>query len=287
MLNRRVWILMLGAIVIAAFGVFLLFGNGQSQVHYPGPESPISLSKMSAEFFSLDSSSITKRGRGRILVLRFDKDVEFVPHHFRDEKLSVGQSAEDWAQHLSASIVFNAGQFDEDLNHLGWFKKDGRYLSKHAKPKWKALLLSGPNDGAAWGRIVDLEQADKKIIDRYRHGVQSMMLVDDSEKIRVRDSGRAASRTVIAEDVQGRILVMVSEGAITLADFARWLPKQRIGVLRAMNLDGGLESQLFIDSPELQLKHYGQYRADITPFEGGGPKIKYPLPVVVAVRAAR
>jgi len=54
--------------------------------------------------------------------------------------------------------------------------------------------------------------------------------------------------------------------------------------VRAMNLDGGIESQLAIHTPELELAVYGQYGTGTTVFGSGGGQIRYPLPAVVAVR---
>ena len=161
------------------------------------------------------------------------------------------------------------------------------WLSPQRKPGWMGLLVSGPLDGGAWGRIVDLEQADANVVRRYRHVLQSMMLVDDAKRIRVRNSERAACRTVVAEDRQGRLLVLATEGAVTLKSLAAWLPRSGLGVVRAMNLDGGIESQLAIDTPELRMALYGQYGTEAHVLEAHGPMVRYPLPVVVAVQPAR
>jgi len=65
-----------------------------------------------------------------------------------------------------------------------------------------------------------------------------MMLVDDHGRVRVRDTEKAACRTAIAQDRDGRMLVLVTEGAVTLADLARYLAKSDLHIARAMNLDG-------------------------------------------------
>jgi hypothetical protein len=50
-----------------------------------------------------------------------------------------------------------------------------------------------------------------------------------------------------------------------------------------MNLDGGIESQVAIRTPELELALYGQYGTGTTVFEGAPGQIRYPLPAVIAV----
>ena len=69
----------------------------------------------------------------------------------------------------------------EGLTHLGWLKNDGRWIVPNRHRTFQGLLLSGPVDGAAWARVADLEQADPTVEARYRHTIQSMMLLDDNK----------------------------------------------------------------------------------------------------------
>ncbi len=250
----------------------------------PIASAPIRIDSLKAELLQLDLSSITKRGPPRALVLRFAEPMELVPYHFAGAGLTGPQPIEAWASHVQAPVVFNAGQFDEELRHLGWLKSNGDWIVADAKEKWKALLVSGPLEGTPWAGIIDLEESSAQVALRYRHVVQSMMLVDASGRLRVRDTDISACRTVVAQDRSGRILVIVTEGATTLADLARWLPTAGLSLARVMNMDGGLEAQLAINTPELTLAFYGQYGTGTTPFDGSPGTIRYPLPAVIAVR---
>jgi hypothetical protein len=242
------------------------------------------IESIGAEVLILDATEITRRGSPRVVVVRLEGPAELVPYHYADEAFSAPQPIESWAEKLGAPVLFNAGQFDENFAHLGWLKRDGRFLTDKRKEQWKALLLSGPVDGGVWARVLDLEQADAAVEKRYRHAVQSMMLVDDQGQVRVRETDKAACRTVVAEDRAGRILIMVTQGAVSLADLARWIVEQRLGIVRAMNMDGGIESQLAVRTAELSLTLYGQYGTGTTVFEGGPGTLRYPIPAVVAVR---
>jgi len=245
---------------------------------------PVRLSSIAGEVFHLNASAITKRGAGNVIVVRLEGPAQLVPHHYAHDKLDEPQTVEEWAEELGAPIVFNAGQFDENFKHLGWLKRDGQWIMSHRKRQWKGLLLSGPVDGGAWARIADLEQADPKVEKRYEHVIQSMMLFDDNQRTRVRSSDRTACRTVVAEDKRGRLLIIITEGAVTLADFSKWLQQTDLGIVRAMNMDGGIESQLAINTPELTAAVYGQYGTGTTVFEKGPGMIRYRIPTVIAVR---
>ncbi len=272
----------LGAVLLAVAALGAWWGILRE---VPASPAYVSLPSLGAELFYLDAGNIVRRGSSRVVVLRFARPVEFVPHHFKHEALPAPQTVEAWADHLRAQVVFNAGQFDEKLDYLGWLKGEGEWLSPRRKPHWKGLLVSGPLDGAVWARIVDLDHAEPTVAERYRNVVQSMMLLDAEHKLRVRDSDLSACRTVVAEDVRGRLLLLVTEGAVTLGDMARWLPNANLGIVRAMNLDGGIESQLVVRTPEARLAIYGQHGTGTHGWSGGAGEIRYPLPAVVSVRA--
>ncbi|MBN1962740.1 MAG: phosphodiester glycosidase family protein [Deltaproteobacteria bacterium] len=268
--------LLITVIIVISFKFLSIPRENQLQTNLP-------LSSIGAELLLLDGSKIVRRGPTKIVVLRFLQPVELRPFHFRHDGIDTTLNIEAWAEKLNAPVVFNAGQFDESLEYIGWLKRDGRYLSNRRKSTWKGLLVSGPIGDFFWGRIVDLHVVDGKIIDHYKHAIQSMMLIDAKSKLRVRDTDLSACRTVIIEDKQGRISIVITEGAVTLGDLARWLIASPLGVVRAMNFDGGIESQMVIDTPELKLAIYGQYGTGATVWNPGSGRIRYPIPAVVAV----
>jgi hypothetical protein len=274
-------ILVLAAAGLAVLLVLLLRNGGEVP---PSPALPLRLEAARADLFFLDAQPITRRGPPRFWVLRFDPGVELVPHHFRSAGLAAPQPIEGWGETLGAPVIFNAGQFDDRLDHLGWLKADDRWLVERRHAQFQALLVSGPRQGAPFTGIIDLAQGSERVVEGFRHVVQSMMLVDEQGKARVRDSELTACRTVVAQDRRGRILVLVSEGAMTLGDLARWLPGAGLDLVRAMNLDGGIESQLLVSTSELKLAVYGQYGTGATVFDAGTGQIRYPLPAVIAVR---
>ena len=279
--------MVLAAILCVVAGVAAVMVASRPEGSGLAEGAPARLDALGAELIHLDASAITKRGPPTVWALRLTRPVELVPHHFRSSGLDAPRTVEAWADHLGAPLVFNAGQFDEDLNHLGWLKSGGRWLGEHQHSTWMGLLVSGPLEGAPWSGVVDLERSNPEIAERYRHVVQSMMLVDDDGRMRVRDTDLSACRTVVGQDRDGRVVILVSEGAMTLGDMVRWLPSTGLDLVRAMNLDGGIESQIAIRTAELELVLYGQYGTGTTVFDAGPGQIRYPLPAVIAVHPAR
>jgi hypothetical protein len=252
---------------------------------------PQLLSHIAAEVLFDDLGDIVRVGPRRLIVVRFLEPVDLVPLTFEQCGLKAPAPIGDYAQRLDAPILFNAGQFDANLRYLGWLKGRGQWLSESRKAGWQGLLVTGPTADPAsgprpYGQILDLEtlaaQDAQGQADAYANVVQSMMLLDDAAQVRVRRSERAACRTVVAQDVQGRLLVMASEGAVTLYDLAQWLGQSNLQISRAMNLDGGVESQLAVVTPELNLMLYGQYGTESQLFGPRAGGANAPLPMVVA-----
>ena len=253
---------------------------------YRAAAATTSLPSLRADILFVDASAVVTRGPPRLVVLRLQPSTTLVPHHFRAHGLTQPLTVEGWADKLGAAAVFNSGQFTATLQYIGWLKSGGRWLSPRRKAPWMGLLVSAPRAGRAQTQLLDLALAKQDHVDAiaadYENVVQSMMLLDDKGVVRVRRSDLTACRTVVAQDGQGRILVLVTEGATTLYDLARWLPHSGLDIRRAINLDGGIEAQLAIRTPELRLAMYGQY--GISPSVFAATQLaRGALPAVIAV----
>jgi hypothetical protein len=65
------------------------------------------------------------------------------------------------------------------------------------------------------------------------------------------DDGRPARRTVVAQDVQGRILIIVApRGYLSLHELARFLAGSDLDLDVALNLDGGFSTGLWLRAGE-------------------------------------
>ncbi len=279
------------ALAVLGVAVWWLF------VAAPGwgePTATTRLNSVGAEVFFLTVPQWTRRGPPRLVVIRLDEPASRVPYHFsasapmRDHAAPTPHTIDEWAQRLGAPIVFNSGQFDANFAYLGWLKSQGQWLNTQRQPTWMGFLVSAPHAGGAWARIVDLatpperERDPRLWADAYDNVIQSMMLIDEQAQVRVRQSDLAACRTVVAQDRDGRMLIIATEGAVTLFDLAQWLPHSGLRVVRAMNLDGGIESQLAVRTQELNLTLYGQYGTGSHVFEARH-MARYPIPAVIAV----
>lgn len=227
-------------------------------------------------------------GDNDIFVLRMDPGrFQLVPHSYRELVPSRPLNIEGWGQaRPEAAAVFNAGQYYPDYRYMGLLKKDGENLGTGLHPKWMALLLSGetsPAEERPSTAIVDLEKESySPDASTYRFILQSFMLLDRDGRPRVRQTDSLASRTVVAQDQQDRILIIFVPGACTLYELALLLHASDLEIEQAMCLDGGFESQAFVRTAEDNLVLYGawvvndhrQFNSDM---------LKIPLPAVIAV----
>lgn len=191
-------------------------------------------------------------GSDDLYLMRFDPaEYAFKPYHENESAEESQLDIGGWLEKLpGASAVINGGQYYPDRRYMGLLLRDGLSLSAGAHSSWKACLVSLPGpaapEGAPQAAIIDL--ADDSLAIRpehYLNVMQSFMMLDHKGVVRVRDSRSLAGRSAVAEDGEGRILLIMTPAAVTLFDLATALKSSSsLGLKRVMGLDGGFESQL-------------------------------------------
>lgn len=198
------------------------------------------------EFGFWEVQSANRAGSTRLALLRVD------PRRFQFRVLAgevgdEGMSAAQWRRQSGALAVFNAGQFTPQHAYLGLLIQDGRQITRPVT-NLEAVLVAEPSEaGLPLARVIDLHYTTLPLPQiPYRQAAQSLMLLDRFGQIRVRRSDKVAHRTLVAEDDQGRILVMISEGKHTLWELARSLVEPGLGLREVMCMDGGAEAQMVV-----------------------------------------
>ncbi len=163
-----------------------------------------------------------------------------------------------WRERLEAPVVLNAGLYDPGRRHLGTLRRDGRDLGGIAHRSWKGMLAAGADeDGLPPAALLDLAvPAERARAARYPDAVQSMMLFDRTGALRVRDTDRAAPRSLVAAGADGRLYVVITEGDFTLAGAAALLRDAGWGITAALALDGGDEAVLAVEGGGVQYRSY-------------------------------
>jgi uncharacterized protein YigE (DUF2233 family) len=221
-----------------------------------------------------------------MLVVDMDPErTRFSVHHYAQEGLAQPLTIKEWQTRTGHHVLFNGGLFRDDFTYLGLLYKDGRSLGSRRHALWQGLFVAEPSvSGVKKARLLDLA-SDRFDEEQpiYREAAQALMLLDRSGKIRVRESGKYAYQTIIAETGQGHIMIFKSLGAVPLYDIGRCLKDTLPTVRQAMAMDGGSSSDVRI-SESLWAKdvHTQEHASWKSLFEGStGPHI--PLPTVIGV----
>lgn len=173
---------------------------------------------------------------------------------------------EEWQEVTKADVIFNSAQYMADP--LGYpcalTLSDGKIEGPLRNQQVRGMLVAEPRDSLNLP-LADLLDFKYDNFDygntSYIEGVQHWpVLLDREGKIRVSKTDWQANRTVVAKDFDGDILVFVTEGGhFTLYNFARFLRENKFNIHTAMNLDGGYEAEMAVNSSEFKYVTYGQF----------------------------
>jgi hypothetical protein len=174
-----------------------------------------------------------------------------------------------WAKRLpEAPVLVNGGMYYPNRSYMGALRRQGKDIGSPTHATFKGFLVQDPLPGepvVPRGPLVDLEtqpDIDPKGLGKGKGGfdtvIQSYMVLDRLGRVRVKATERLASRAVLGFDHDGWAVVVMVKGAITMSDLA--ILCQKLGLVSALGLDGGLETQLAFNGPnriETKLGSYG------------------------------
>lgn len=221
-----------------------------------------------------------------MLVVDLDPErTKFSVHYYAQEGLSGPLKIDEWQKRTGHHVLFNAGLFRENFAYLGLLYKDGRALGSRRHSSWQGLFVAEPSAaGFKKARIIDLtaEHFDESQ-PHYREVAQALMLLDLNGKIRVRESGKFAYQTIVAESEAGHILLFKSLGAARLYDIGRCFKDAFPAIRQAMAMDGGSSSDVRILESlwgkNLQIQDHEAWKS----LFGGSTGSHIPLPTVIGV----
>jgi hypothetical protein len=187
----------------------------------------------------------TSYGNVGVLVVRIDPArVRFKVHYSPGQRRSI----RDWQLALpSAVAIVNANFFDQSGNVIGLVSADGvLYGSSLTRADAGMFQVLG---GVA--RMRFLYQEPYQNWERFEQAVQGFPVLMAFQTV-APGFDRALSqtadrRTVIAQDVRGRILFIVTQYSnVTFTDLANWLGQSGLEIHTAVCMDGGNSSNLYL-----------------------------------------
>lgn len=187
----------------------------------------------------------------QLIVLRVDPArYTFRAHYRPGEPLNLLQ----WRGELPDAAVFvNANFFTPEYQILGLLVADGVVYGQ-AYAGYGGTLAVKNGLPAVWSNIVRPYQGEA-----LEQAVQGfpMLVADGQPAYANSDRDRVTRRTFVGQDAQGRIIVGVTPLlGLALVDLSVYLPTTDLGLVNAVNLDGGgstMMSVLMPGAPEYRL----------------------------------
>jgi len=193
-------------------------------------------------------------GVAPLVVVEIDPDrYRFAVHYYQQDGFSEPLDIRQWQERTGHDLVFNAGLFRENYAYLGLLYGNGRSLGSKRHTTWQGLFAAEPAaDRSRRARVLDLtfDTFDEQQVP-YREVAQSLMLLDRTGKIRVRQTGKRAHQTLVAEQSDGHLLVLKTTEVVSLHALGECLREAFPSLRQVMAMDGGSSSDLAV-SPSLQ-----------------------------------
>jgi uncharacterized protein YigE (DUF2233 family) len=175
-------------------------------------------------------------------------------HYFRNEPLSEPPDINEWQRRTGHDLVFNAGLFRENFSYLGLLYGQGKSLGGKRHQSWMGLFVAEPIQAKAAARAGILDLSMDRFDEEhpsYGEAAQSLMLLDRTGKVRVKQTGKQSQQTIVAELRNGHILIMKTTEIASLHAIGQCLHAAYPDIHQAMAMDGGSSSDLSI-SPALR-----------------------------------
>ena len=189
-----------------------------------------------------------------LIAVDIDPDrYRFTVHYYQQDGFSDPPDIRQWQERTGHDLVFNAGLFRENYAYLGLLYGNGRSLGSKRHATWLGLFVAEPaEDRSRRARVLDLtfDTFDEQHVP-YREVAQSLMLLDRTGKIRVRQTGKRAHQTLVAEHSNGHLLVLKTTEVVSLHALGECLRDAFPSLRQVMAMDGGSSSDIAV-SPSVQ-----------------------------------
>ena len=155
-----------------------------------------------------------------------------------------------WFDEARPLLAVNGGFFAEDYHSTALVISDGA-VSGPSYEGFGGMLTVAPDGGIALRALRDQPYDPDESL---AQAMQSfpMLVFPGGEVAPIDDDGKRARRTAVALDRAGRLMLIASPTSdFTLRGFADWLGDGDLDIDRALNLDGGSSTGLFLRSGAL------------------------------------
>lgn len=188
------------------------------------------------------------------------------------------RTVSEWARGRGLVATINAGLYQEDgRTSVSLMRRRDHVNNGHLATQHLAVLAFDPLDPTLPAvQIIDRElQPFAELADRYAALVQGIRLIALDGRNVWKQQEQRHNTAAIAVDVEGRVLLLYNESALTTHDLVEGLLKLPLGLRNAMYLEGGPPAQLWLESAGRTLSLAG--------LAGDDPAGAIPVPNVLGI----
>lgn len=217
---------------------------------WTSPEKGLDMARLS---YSADRDDDFSR-RIVIRVLRFDtEEFDFRLFSSRWEGQSV-PTMREWAASKNLTAAINASMYLKDgQTSTGYMRSGERTNNSRIVSRYGAFFVAGPREeGLPRAAVLDRSVDDwQNILPRYDIVVQNFRLMGPDGQQIWPENGPEHAIAAIAEDLNGRILLLHCSDPASVHDFVEALKAHPdLNLNSAMYVEGGSEASLLLSLPE-------------------------------------
>jgi uncharacterized protein YigE (DUF2233 family) len=158
----------------------------------------------------------------------------------------------EWMQQEHAAAIINGGYFDDQDNATALVVSNGQSFG--TSYNGFGGMLAVDSQGHTSLRSLHQQPYDPNNEQLQQATQSSPMLVLDGKATQFNANAASSRRSVVAMDKQGRLLLIASPGAaFSLTELADLLAASDLSIARALNLDGGASTGLYVHSGSQQV----------------------------------
>ncbi|MBI5511672.1 MAG: phosphodiester glycosidase family protein [Deltaproteobacteria bacterium] len=197
------------------------------------------------------------------------------------------KTARAWCDAERQLAVINAGMFEADARTHSGYLRIGAHVNNDARPKsYKAALLFDPRrPGLPPFQLVDVNPAVPDLRwESYDSVSQNLRLIRGEGRGAWKENGRRWSEAAVAQDRQGRLLLLFTRTPFSMAELNLRLLHSPLDIVRAMHVEGGPEASLSVRGDGISLDLAGSFATGFTDNDDNAGQ--WPLPNVLGVGPA-
>src|SRR5947209_6186245 len=161
-------------------------------------------------------------------------------------------SMSEWMQQEHATAILNGGYFDNQDNAIALVVANGQSFG--SSYTGFGGMLSVDSNGHIALRSLSQQPYDPSNEQLQQATQSSPMLVSGGKATKFNANAAGSRRSVVAMDKQGRLLFIASPGtAFSLGELEDLLASSDLPIDRALNLDGGASTGLYVNAGKQQV----------------------------------